>query len=558
LSLILDSDKIVSDGAYREEIRHRFFADTFFTAECMGFTKFNRRLHQPAVDLQIPWNPNIAIEDTDPIKFRMHLDPRKTFKTTLGLVNTAQALAAHAAKLTLLYETATQPLAASMMNVTVRHFDRGWLKQLFPEVTFSKRTKEDCYDCSLRTEPSIDPTVGYTSPQSAQAGWHPYLMNVDDAVDAVNSGIGASDESRNKLKTTHQTNKNLLRAGGYMTIRGTRYHPFDMYGSELETMNRDKWKVLIRGSLTLKNGERLVAGEFPDEDAMVLNFGELREMDYSSLRDLFNSDYETFMCQQMNDPMGGAIVTFTDLMWLAAQMDADRLPPIGETMLYWRPAYGGKPYMATHDEGAMVRAVNGKLFVLDCYRGIYSPTGRASKIVAEMKSHEADAVVIEGAPGTQFIGADLRNEGLRRNRSVRVQWVEFEEDDHVRQGRMKKTEPLMKAGTLLFSTKMKHGVDCRKQFLNFGLLQENGIVDCISRATDLVPMSLWRANMTEEELEYQRKRREDAQWNQIFGQMGMNAVDENERRKAMATMMALESVKTIAGGVSPLPGGLDG
>jgi hypothetical protein len=556
--MILDTDKIDNDGAYREEMRHRFLSDHFFAAECMGFDQFNRRLHQPAVDLFFPKNPNVSIEDQDPIKFRMHLDPRKTFKTTLGLVDTAQWLAAWAVRLTLLYETATQPLAASMMNVTVQHFERGWLRKLFPEVEFTKRKKEDCWDCDLRMEPSIDPTVGYTSPQSAQAGWHPFLMNVDDAVDAVNSGIGATDEIRNKLKSTHQTNKNLLRAGGYMNIRGTRYHPFDLYGSELETMNPAKWKCLVRGSVTLKSGERLIPGEFPREDELIVHFGELRGMDYESQRDLFYADYLTYMCQQQNDPMGGAVVTFTEQMWAAAQMDEERIPPVGETLLYWRAPYGGKPVMAVYDEGAMVRVVNGKLYVLDAWKGIYSPTARATKIVQAMKEHEADALVIEAAPGTEFIGADLRNEGLRQNRSVRVQWVPFEEDDHVRLGRMKKAEPLMKAGMLLFSTRMKHLADCRKQFINFGLLQENGIVDCISRATDLVPSSLWRAEMTEEELEYQRRKREDAQWNQIFGQMGINAVNEELRRQALATMMALESVKTAAGGVAPLPGGLDG
>ena len=556
--MILDTDKIDNAGAYREEMRHRFLSDHFFAAECMGFDQFNRRLHQPAVDLFFPKNPNVSIEDQDPIKFRMHLDPRKTFKTTLGLVDTAQWLAAWAVRLTLLYETATQPLAASMMNVTVQHFERGWLRKLFPEVEFTKRKKEDCWDCDLRMEPSIDPTVGYTSPQSAQAGWHPFLMNVDDAVDAVNSGIGATDEIRNKLKSTHQTNKNLLRAGGYMNIRGTRYHPFDLYGSELETMNPAKWKCLVRGSVTLKSGERLIPGEFPREDELIVHFGELRGMDYESQRDLFYADYLTYMCQQQNDPMGGAVVTFTEQMWAAAQMDEERIPPVGETLLYWRAPYGGKPVMAVYDEGAMVRVVNGKLYVLDAWKGIYSPTARATKIVQAMKEHEADALVIEAAPGTEFIGADLRNEGLRQNRSVRVQWVPFEEDDHVRLGRMKKAAPLMKAGMLLFSTRMKHLADCRKQFINFGLLQENGIVDCISRATDLVPSSLWRAEMTEEELEYQRRKREDAQWNQIFGQMGINAVNEELRRQALATVMAMESVKMAAGGVAPLPGGLDG
>lgn len=555
--MILDTDKIDSDGAYREELRHRFLSDHFFAAECMGFDQFNRRLHQPAVDLFFPKNPDVAIEDQDPIKFRMHLDPRKTFKTTLGLVDTAQWLAAHSRRLTLLYETATQPLAASMMNVTVMHFQRGWLRKLFPEVEFTARKREDCYDSDLRTEPSLDPTVGYTSPKSAQAGWHPLLMNVDDAVDAINSGINATDESRKRLIDTHDTNKNLLRAGGFMNIRGTRYHPFDMYGHELETMNPKKWKCLVRGSLTLKSGERLVPGEFPREDEMVLHFAELREMDYESLRDVFYGNYETFMCQQMNDPMGGAIVTFTDPMYAAALMDADRIPPIGDTLLYWRAPYGGKPVMATYDEGAMIRIAGGKLFVLDAWKGIFSPTGRAEKIVKAVREHQAEAVVIEMAPGTEYIGHDIANEALRRNCSVRVQWAAFEEDDNRRASRMKQAEPVMKAGMLKFSTGMKHAADCRKQFVNFGLLQENGIVDCVSRATERVPLSLLRANMTQEEIDMQRARRENAQWNQIFGQMGMNAVDEKARASALATVMALEAVKT-QGGQAPLPGGLIG
>ena len=557
--MILDTDKIDSDGAYREELRHRFFADTFFAAECMGFDKFNRRLHQQAVDLQIHWNPNVSIEETDQIKFRMYLDPRKTFKTTLSLVNSVQGLAAHPAKMKMLYETATQPLASSKVETTISHFGRGFIGKLFAEHEFIKRKKEDAYDSALCIGPrDIDPTLGYTSILTSQSGWHPYLLTVDDLENATNSGLSASDESRASLTATHRTNKFLVRAGGYMNITGTRYHPFDTYGSELEVMTERKWKWLVRSAVTLKNGERLVPGEFPDKDALIVNFAELPEMDYESLRDLFNEDYETFMCQEQNDPMGGAVVTFTEQMWAAAQMDEERIPPVGETLLYWRAPYGGKPVMATYDEGAMVRVVNGKLFVLDAWKGIYSPTARATKIVQAMKDHEAEALVIEAAPGTEFIGADLRNEGLRQNRSVRVQWVPFEEDDHVRLGRMKKAEPLMKAGMLLFSTRMKHLVDCRKQFINFGLLQENGIVDCISRATDLVPSSLWRAEMTEEELEYQRRKREDAQWNQIFGQMGMNAVGEEAQRQALATVMALESVKMAAGGVAALPGGLDG
>jgi hypothetical protein len=545
-----------SDAAYREDARFRFMTDHFFAAECMGFMEFNRKVHQAAVDLFFPKNPNVSIEEQHPIKFRMHLDPRKTFKTTLGLVDTAQWIAAQSSRLTLLYETATQPLAASMMRVTVQHFGRGILGCMFPEIAFTKRQREDCYDSDTRTEPSIDPSVGYTSPGSAQAGWHPYLMNVDDAVDAVNSGIHAPDESRLKLISTHDTNKNLLRAGGYMNIRGTRYHPFDLYGHELEAMNPKKWRTLIRSSITVKDGSRLMPGQFPDIDDVVVNFGELREMDYYSLRDLFFANYETFMSQQQNDPMGGAIASFEEKVFEACQMAPEKLPPIGDIYLCWRMPYGGKPCMATHDEAALARIVNGKVYILEAWRGVYGTTTRAERIVKAMREHEADGLILEALPGTEYIAANIRNEALKRNLSVRIQWVEFEEDDNRRNAAMLQCEPLMRSGRLLFSTAMGHHADCRKQFLNFGLVQENGIVDCISKLAERVPISLLRANMTEAEIEYQREVRENAQWNAIFEQMGMPDIEEKERQQAEATALAMNAVNDL--GFPPLPGGLDG
>lgn len=554
--MILDTDKLRNDAAYREDARFRFMTDHFFAAEVMGFKEFNRKIHKSAVDLFFPKNPNVPVEDQHPKKFRMHLDPRKTFKTTLGLVDTAQWLAAHGSRLTLLYETATQPLAASMMNVTVQYFSGGLLGTLFPECTFTKRKKEDAYDCDQRTEPSIDPTIGYTSPLTSQSGWHPLLMNVDDLENAVNSGLAASDESRSNLTATYRTNKFLLRAGGYLNVRGTRYHPFDTYGKELETMNPDKWEILIRSAVIVKDGSRLMPGEFPAMEDLELPFAELREMDYYSLRDMFYEDYETFMCQEMNDPMGGAVSKFDPKFYLASQIEPDKIPLFGDTYLCWRVPYGGKDYMATHDEAALARIANGKVYILEAWRGVYGTTTRAERIVKAMKEHEADGLLLEALPGTEYIKANIRNEALKRNINVRIQWLEFEEDDNRRNASMLQTEPLMRSGRLLFSTAMGHRADCQKQFLNFGLLQDNGIVDCISKLAERVPISLFRANMTEAEIEYQRQVREEAQWNAMFGQAGLKAMDEEARMKAQATILAMESVNEH--GFAPLPGGLDG
>jgi hypothetical protein len=558
IEAIIDSGRLATDPAYREEMRFRFETDHFFAAAVMGFNQFNRKLHGPAVDLFFPKNRSLPIEEQDPIHSRMHLDPRKTFKTTLGLVDTAQWFAAHSERLTALYETATQPLASGMMEVTVQHFGRGLLGQLYPEIGFVKRKREDCYDCSTRRDPSIDPSIGYTSPKTAQAGWHPLLLNNDDVVDALNSGKHASDDNRKSLISICTTNKNTLRAGGFFNIRGTRYHPEDYYGHELETLNPKKWKTLIRASVTVKSGEPLVRGEFPDEEDLICNFAELPEMDYDSLRDLFMAEFETFMCQQQNDPIGASVSKFPEKMWQAALYPVDKIPPIGDgTYVCWRLPYGGKPYMVDQAEGAAARIVGGKVFVLDTWVGSYAPSGLGEKIVKTLKLHEPDALIIEEMPGAEYMGSIIRTEMLRRNVSTRVEWVPFEEDDHVRSQAILNLEPIMKAGRLLMSQGMSNMKECHRQFTRFGMIAQNGIIDSIRWIAENSHISLIRAQMTEEEILWQQQLREEQQWNMIFEQQGVPLIDQEAKRIAEASIMAMESAVT-SNGLPPLPGGLDG
>lgn len=556
---IVDSGRLATDPTYREEMRFRFETDHFFAALVMGFDQFNRSLHQSAVDLFFPKNRLLPIEEQDPIKLRMHLDPRKTFKTTLGLVDTAQFIAAHNERLTLLYETATQPLARGMMNVTIQHFGRGLLAHLYPEVEFKKRKDDDAYDSLTRDVPSIDPTVGYTSPLSAQAGWHPLLLNCDDMVDAINSGIKATDESRQGLIAVHHTNKNTLRAGGYLNIRGTRYHPFDLYGHELETMNPLKWKVLIRASVIVKNGERLLEGEFPSEEDVLCPFAALPEMDYDSLRDLFYADYTSFMCQQQNDPAGGSVQKFTEKMWQASLIPAERIPAIGDgTFVCWRLPYGGKAYMVDFAEGAAVRIVQGKVYVLDAWHGSYAPSGLGEKIVRTVKEHEPDALIIEDMPGSEYMGSIIRQELMRRNVSTRVQWAPFEEEDHVRVQAMLQLEPLMRAGRLFFSQGMANMKETHRQLVHFGLVLQNGIIDAIRRCAENTQISLIRAQMTEEEIMWQQQLHEEEQWKMIFEAEGVPLIDQKAQEIAQASLMAMESVQDSFQGLPALPGGLDG
>jgi hypothetical protein len=566
---MLDVARLAEDSAFREDVRQRCFRDHFFLAELMGFHDFVERIHRPAVELYFPKNPNLSIPEQDPTKKRMHLDPRGTFKTTLGRVDSMQWLIAFSADITILNETATQPLAEAISMSIAKYFYRGKgmptkpLHLLFPELVVEKMPK-GMWDAPNRQEAGagdLDKTLAFTSPESTQSGWHPWVINPDDMVDTKNSGINASPEVRRGVIDTYYTNAYTLRPGGYVNMRGTRYHPFDLYGDVLSKMNRedpeaDGWKLLIRGAVTVKDDKRLVRDEFPAEDDLVINFPELPNMTYREVRARYMQDFETAMCQDMNDPKGGSVERFPPKLYMSCLIPPERIPMGGEIFMVWRPRYGGKPSMAKYAEGAVAKIVDGKIYVLDAWQGTYTPSGEAEKIVFQAKAHDADGLMLVYVPGAEYVMSHCRNEAARRNRSIKMQWLEFEEDDARRTAQMEQLEPLMKVGRVWFSTAMSKAQECQKQFVHFGLVEENGIVDAIAKFADLVPISQMRANMSEEELEWQRRRRDDAMISAFLGQQGMPVVDEQMRQKADAHLQAMGAVSNF--NFPPLPGGLDG
>jgi hypothetical protein len=228
----------------------------------------------------------------------------------------------------------------------------------------------------------------------------------------------------------------------------------------------------------------------------------------------------------------------------------------GEIYTCWRLAYGGKKNMAQFAEGAAAKVIDGKVYVIDCWRTQRNPSGLAEMMVAMQKKHQADGMMVLDTPGSYFMNALIRNEAARRNVSIRMQWPYWEEDDNVRAAALEQLEPLGKVGRLMFSTAMTNAAECHKQFVHFGLVEENGIIECISKFADMVPMSQMRANMQEEEIEYQRKQRDDVMLNSFLLQQGMPAVDEKARMQVQAHMAAMESTMVRVG--PPLPGGLDG
>lgn len=561
----LDLARVDSDSDYRNEARFRCLTDHWFLADVLGpgFEGFIPRIHQPVVDLYFPKNPSLSIADQHPVKNRMHLDPRGTYKTTMGKVDSVQWILAFPEDITLLNETATQALAEEICEKTSAFFWKPKnsvpmpLHRLFPELVQEKKPTAN-WSTPVRPPTLADPTLAFTSPQTSQSGWHPWVEGIDDMVDTKNSGIHATQQVRQGVIDTYYTNKNVLRPGGYINFRGTRYHPFEAYGDVLDKMDPADWKILIRSAMVVKSGRKLMPGEFPDEDDVILNFPEMPGMGYRSLKQKFFDDYESFMCQQQNDPHGGHILTFDEDLYKSMLVVPERIPVLGEKYACWRLPYGGKDYMAGIAEGAIAQTWEGRAYVLDSWSGKYTPSRLAEKIVRECKEHQTQYLLMEDFPGTQYMEAAIRNEMARRNVTVRIQWLEFEDDDNLRSERIKMLEPQARAGRVMISTASGKMGELKRQLVNFGLVRENGIVDAISRLAAKVPVSLMRQEIEDEEAERHLQRRQEMMYHFVYGanNEGLAELESQKRQRQEAHAAAMDRIMNI--GMADILGGLDG
>lgn len=553
--MVIDSERIGSDKEYTEELRFRCITDHLFLAPFLGYDDFVPRIHRPVADFYVQKKPGLPIPEQDPVvKQRIHIHPRKTYKTSMKIVDDVQWIL-YDADITILQLSAGQKLAKAKTRLISNHFycPKGSQKTAF-HMAFPEHVVDKVYEqywSPARTIHQIDATVDFTSPESKQAGWHPWVLDEDDMVETLNSGIDADPDQRQSLIRTYTTNKNTVRKGGYINIGGTRYHPLDAHGKRLLDIenNPSAWKSLVSGSLIVKNGERLTQGEFPAEDEVELLFPEI--LSYDELRGMFLEDYETFMCQQMNDPQGGAFLVFPEKIHQQAIVRQQQITPMGEVKICWRFQYAGKAYSARYSEGVAVRLMEGHAFIIDAWQGTYTPSGLAEKVVASCKKHQCGKLMLVSVPGAQAMEGTILNESYRRNVSLRIDWQEFDEDEHTMNSRIASLEPRMKAGRFSISEEMGQAREFKRQLVHFGLVVENGLVDCASRIAAAIPASMLREEIEDEELDMIRRQRERMAADMAYG----HAASEQRAEEQRETEWMPE---VNPWGLSPLPGGLCG
>lgn len=489
---VIDRLRVQLDEEYRQQVRRRCQTDLLFLGrDVLGYRMLQERVHGPAAALCVQKDPDKPIEEQDPgrPKKGLQLDPRGTFKSTLSIVDSVQWIIGFP-NVRICKLTATKPLATAIVGEITDHFvkethaEPTLFQDLFPEFCISPRDKlVGTYTAPCRTRNWREATVMAFSIETSISGWHFDVLDPDDVVDTQNS---STPGGLAKVKKNYRINEKTLMPWGYINYKGTRYDPFDLWGDLLDKAKPGAIKTLIRSALTLKSGERLRPDNFPDPDECTLLFPEL--LPYEFLREKFEDDYSSFMTQYMNDAYGDKEVIFRKEDLLQATIPAAQIPVTGETFTAWRFAYQDHAWSG----GCVGLMDGGRMYITDAVRGSSKPSALAHKVVHLAKKHGCHAVKIEETPGARYLEPAIQNYALALGWPLVIHWLEFQEDDGVRDQRMKGTEPLLAAGRLLFSDDVKQVnlKELHRQFSNYGMVEESELVDAVSRVAEALPKSI--------------------------------------------------------------------
>ena len=104
-------------------------------------------------------------------------------------------------------------------------------------------------------------------------------------------------------------------------------------------------------------------------------------------------------------------------------------------------------------------------------------------------------VEIEESPGARLIQPTINNYSLTTGWDIHITWTEFEGDTGQRDTRIRSIEPLLASSRLFFSNGIKTK-PLIQGFVQYGMTEDNGLPDVVSRVADNLPSASRRPSLT--------------------------------------------------------------
>lgn len=542
MSATINLARIREDRAYKDELRLRAQTDLFWLAyELLHYDKITDAVHRAVTNHYVQKDPRKPIEEQDALKNRLHLDPRGTFKSTINMADTVQWIIGFPESAGLLLSGSLK-LTNGFAGEVTQHFvlpkgaSGSAFHELFPEFLITpSEVRVGSYCAPKRQTRRKEDTLMSSSIEASLSGWHFDWIKEDDIVDNRNSETASGIE---KVKKNRHINRKMLMPWGYRDTAGTRYDPFDAYGEDIKNARPGKIKILNRPALKIlkgseyedKYGRRVDPERFPGAKECVLTFPLL--LSYEFLQESYDDDYPSFMTQYMNDAHGGKEITFEQDDLDNAKVDESDAPVQGNAIIVWRFSNSTEPSMR-YAGAAVGRQHNGRMFIIDAMRGIFNPSTQALRVVQLAKKHDARQVTIIDSPGARHVEHHIHNAALTEGYKIMLRWVEFDDDPGTRDLRLRGVEPLLSSRRLLLSNEISCMTELMTQFTNFGMVEENEIVEVIARVCESLPKSIAHPDASTEDEEDEQEQREMDQdmHNRVYG-LGPYAVRETPTYEA--------------------------
>lgn len=489
------------DRAHKDELRRRCKTDLAFLCREIFERDVTERTHGPVFAFLGNPDPDRPLEEQlDPVRRKVWLDPRGTFKTSL-MTDCAIQWTICFPEIRILFLGGEKSIAAASLDTYTETFvirgEPTRFQRLFPEFCIHPGEKyERKYVAPCRRNPKRhkEPTAWSNSVDSALSGWHPDLMVPDDVQNDENS---SNHERIAKVKKVYYMARKLLEpVWGREVFGGTRHDPSDL-GGELISEESAHVRTLVRAALRAKpelpesrrkeletrlRDPNVPSSEFDANDWELLFPERLSFAFLMGERGPGLEKFQTFGSQYLNDPVVAAgQATFTLERLREASMPANVIPAHGEIFLSVDLAYAVKRGNDYTVIAAGLVDANQRLFILEIIRGRFVTHELVYNIVDAIRRWNPAVTDIEDTLGARYLLSDLDRMALDMRVALKIDWFPVDASPKAQDGRVKACEDLLYQRRLFFSNGIACMDDLYREFCGYGKEPHDDIPNTIAQ-----------------------------------------------------------------------------
>lgn len=451
------------------KLRHRCQTDLFFLARDILDYDLIEDVHRPVCEFFVQKNPDRPLFEQDTLKQRLLLDPRGHFKTTLDIADTVQWILCFP-NIRILLMSGTRDLVSRMAGEVKWHFQyNDKLRVLFPEHCPSGKVSEfgtqEEFTTPARTKGNLrEPTVSVSTVDSVKAGTHYDVIKCDDVVHDMN--VTTREQIEKTIQAFHYTTP-ILEPGGFRDVIGTRYDYSDLYGRIIEDGD-ESWRIFLRPAWRERDGKLEVL--FPQRFSVEL------------LRSIQQEDPALFNGQYLNNPIPSESQTFSPELLQRCFIPYTQLPKQEDrrTFITWDLGFSAKSGSdpSVGAVGAFDR--EGRLFVLDLFRGRFQPNELINAVCISTMKHKPIRIGIESAGGSKLAQPGLEAKAYQMRLHLPIDWLPVSNTKDAKYKRVMALQARAAQGRLFFLKGIPFEEQLITEFTRFPKYVHDDIPDAIS------------------------------------------------------------------------------